>query len=224
MTFAAPPEEFDIEVVELNPPAEKHPRYSGLTYIQRDNIRNQTVADSADVAQQWLNSVTSSCITTNPSISYPSALNQYQQGLELMYKKQKGEDNFYLSGYKMIFSQYFWQPVDINPGGYIENPFLVVPAYYWTDQNDNNIFSKTTQYNPNVYINNNNIPNVYAATYGLSWLRQTDVLHQQRTWYKLTSTWVAGTLGMWDNEWYNGSFFQPYQTTGSAGSIFSSGY
>jgi hypothetical protein len=219
MTFSTPPDEFDIDVVDLNPPAEKHPRYSGLTYTQRDNIRLQVVADSADVAQQFLNSINTSSYTTNPNLLYPSTQNQYQQGLELMYKKQKGEDNFYLSGYKITYSQYFWQPVQINPGGYNENPFNVIPSYYWLDYNGVNIFSQTALKNPNIYLPNSLLanPNTAQSLYGLSWLRLTDTLHQQRTWFKLTSTWQAGTLGTWDNEWYNGTSFQPYQTTGSLG-------
>jgi hypothetical protein len=215
-SFANPPDEFDVATIELNPPAEKHPRYSGLTYYQKDIVRSQVIVDSIDIKQQFQN-IASSFSQSNSNLNYPSTQNQQQQALELMFKKQKGEDNFYLSGYKIIFSQYFWQPVQVNPGGYIENPFTVIPSYYWTDGLGFNIFSQTQQYNPNVYIPNQ--LGTSKSSYGISWLRQSDELHQQRTWFKLTSTWVGGVLGQWDNEWYNGTTFQPYQTASYQGSL-----
>ena len=210
-----PYDEFNISAYEVNPPAEKHPRYSGLTYYQRDIIRNQPVIDSIDVKQQYAN--IASNFSQTPSFQIQGTYySQQQMALELMFKKQKGEDSFYLGGYVVEFSQYFSLPPDLSPGGYIEDPHYVVPPPYWTDVNGNSIFSQTATYNPNVYIQAGK--NV-SFPYGLSWLRQKDTIQLQRTWFKKTMTWVGATLGQWDNEWYNGTAFQPYQTSSMLGTL-----
>lgn len=208
-SFAAPYDEFDIDIVELNPPAEKHPRYSALSYSDRNLVRQAFVSDYIDVKQTFINQI--SQLAQSPN----QWANEQGQALELLYKKQKGEDSFYLSGYRINYSRYFWAPQDINPGGYTEDPFSVIPYQYWTDVNGLNIFRNTAQYNYNLYPNNTSL---VGPPYGLSWLRQTDTLHLNRTWYKLTMSWIGAPLGVWDNEWYN-PVLQPLQTTGSAGGI-----
>lgn len=211
MSFPGPPDEFSVQNVELNPAAEKHPRYSALTYFQRDQIRNQTVADYIDVKQQY-----SDLINT-----FSGSKNQWQdqkgQALELLYKKQKGEDSFYMSGYKIEYSKYFWYPQDINPGGYIEDPFAVIPYQFITDEDGFNIFSLTADYNANLYPNPALTPPI-EPPFGLSWLRQTDIQVLNRTWYKVTMTWIGASLGQWDKQWYS-TDLQPLQTSASLGNL-----
>lgn len=211
-SFANPPDEFDISIIELNPTAEKHPRYSALTYFQRNIVRNQEVSDFIDVQQVYAGIIN----------QFSSSNNQWQdqrgQALELLYKKQKGEESFYLSAYKIVYSQYFWAPVNINPGGYLDNPFNIIPQQFWTDVNGNNIFRQQSPWNPNLYPPG--LGNTTAnAPYGLSWLRQTDEQHLNRTWYKLTSTWIGAPIGHFDQEWYS-PIEQSLQTTPDLGSIF----
>lgn len=209
-SFANPPDEISYDVVELNPAAEKHPRYSALTYAQRNIVRNADVSDFIDIQQQC-----TSIVSTFPSSSNQWA-NQQGQSLELLYKKQKGEDSFYLSGYKIQYSRYFWGIQDINPGGYIEDPFTVIPYQYYTDADSNNIFYLNATQNANLYPNNSTNPLDYP--YGISWLRQTDTQVLNRTWWKFTQTWIGGTLAQWDKEWYSPTI-QPLQNSASYGSI-----
>ena len=213
-SFGVPPEEFQIETVELNPVAEKHPRYSALSYYQRNIIRNTDVSDYQDVQQTWQNQISS--IPSNDV----QMQNQQGQAYELLFKKQKGEDSFYMSGYKLTYSQYFWAPQTINPGGFIQDPTSVVPAYYLTTPNGNSIFYQSVNPNPNLFITVNGLNPQYQTSltqfpYGLSWLRQTDTQVLNRTWWKLTYTWLGAYLGHWDNEWYNPSGLQPLQISAS---------
>lgn len=215
LSFGTPPDEFDIEIVELNPPAEKHPRYASLSYYQRNIIRGADVSDDQAVAQSYKDLISTFSSSVNP------AQDQKGQAKELLFKKEKGEDSFYLSGYRVSWSTYFYAPVTINPGGYMEDPVLegALPYQFWAvggDIGNGSIFQETTLLNPNVY------PTfVDEPPYGLSWLRYTDTLHLQRTWFKLTRTWVGAPLGHWDNEWYNVSNgqAQPLQTEPSQGGL-----
>ena len=213
-SFANPPDEISYDIVELNPASEKHPRYSALTYAQRNLIRATDVSDAVDIQQ----------FCTTQVEGFPTDSNQWanQQGqaLELLFKKQKGEDSFYLSGYKIQYSKYYWQPQDINPGGYIEDPFTIIPYQFWTDGSGNNIFRANAFYNENLFPNAEG-ESLYLPPYGLSWLRQTDLQVLNRTWWKVTQTWIGGPLGNWDNEWYN-PVLQPLQISASyGGTIYS---
>jgi hypothetical protein len=206
--WGAPPDDFSVNIVELNPVAEKMPRYSALTYLQRNTIRNVQVADYT-TAQQMTN-----LVQTFPTNVVP-LLDQRSQALELMLKKQKGEESFYLSGFQIQYSRYFWIPQILNPGGYIQDPFLsgAIPSYFWNglDANNNlvNIFSQVAQFNQNIYPNYNSLT---APPYGLSWLRQTDTVTLNRTWWRLTNTWTGAPLGHWDQQWYSQAW-QPYQVS-----------
>jgi hypothetical protein len=220
-SFANPPEEISYDVVELNPAVEKHPRYSDLTYLQRATVRAADISDFIDITQQATTLVATFPTAPNGGTAsppyYPFQGNQQGEALELLFKKQRGEDSFYLSGYKIQYSKYFWQPQDINPGGYIEDPFTVIPYQYWTDGQGNNIFQNNAIYNPNLYPNAQGL-NQLVPPYGLSWLRQTDTQTLNRTWYKNTMTWIGGTLAQWDKQWYS-PFLQPLQNSASYGSV-----
>lgn len=220
--FPNPPDEFDIEVVELNPALEKHPRYADLTYAQRYYVRNANVSDDPDLAQNYqnaLNDISSSAYKLGESIEIAQA--QQAEAQEMLFKKHKGEDSFYLAGYKVTLSQYYWYPQVLNPGGYIEDPVYQggLPYYFWSNNGTNetaaNIFGATATQNQNLYPQTGSLT---QPPYGLSWLRQADTIHLNRTWWRLTRTWLGGPLGNWDNELYN-RVFQPYQTNEYSGSV-----
>jgi len=217
--FPNPPDEFDIETVELNPSLEKHPRYAALTYRQRYLVRNSNVSDDVDVSQTYKNAISQISSSNSP---YSGSSQQQQEAQELLFKKHKGEDSFYLTGYKITLSQYYWFPQGINPGGYIEDPVSQggLPAYFWSTNgttSGTNIFAGTAQFNQNLYPPSGSAPPT-AFPYGLSWLRQADTLHLNRTWWRLTRSWIGAPLGVWDNELYN-RVFQPYQTNEYSGSV-----
>jgi hypothetical protein len=210
-----PPDEFSITKVDLNPVAEKHPRYSGLSYLQRYQIRQMEVGDFF-TSQQMMN------MANSISISSSATPAQKNQALELLYKKFKGEDTFYLSAFQVQFSQYYWKPQIINPGGYIEDPILSgnIPTFFVGTGDVGNIstiFSEVAQHNPNLFPNYNSLTN---PPYGLSWLRMTDEQSLNRTWWKVTRTWVGAPIGQWDNTWYNGNQFNAYQTSSLQGGIY----
>lgn len=211
MSFSTPPDEFGIEIVELNPDLDKHPRYAPLTYYDRWAVRNANLSDDIDVALEYERII--DAIEYNPA--NPSEKDAAQ---ELLLKKHKGETSFYLSGYKVVWSQYFWQTQIINPGGYLEDPVSQggLPWPYWSPTGISqigSIFSTTTLHNANMFIAPTDDP-----PYGLSWLRQTDQLSWQRTWYKLTKTWIGGPLGVWDAQLYS-TEFQEYQTESNEGDL-----
>ena len=226
--FDTPPDEFEIETVELNPAAEKHPRYSDLTYQQRYLVRQQNISDAQDLAEQY-----QGALDTIFASGAGSELQQ-SEAEELLLKLHKGESNFYLPGFKVTWSQYFWYPQALNPGGYIEDPIQQggLPAQFWStldpsedpDPQDN-IFSELANYNPNIYGTATNVDDDSGPDQvesNISWLRLCDTMHYQRTWYRITRSWIGAPIGHWDYEWYtigeDGSP-APYQTDPDEGVI-----
>lgn len=205
--FNPPPEEFTIEPVELNPSLDKHARYGNLTYKDRYIVRQANINDNADLAQQYTNALVN---ITNPT--------ELQQAKELLLKRHKGQDSFYLAGWKITWSKYFWTPQILNPGGYIEDPVVEggVPYYFWSDDgtpDGNNIFAFASDINPNMFPENNLGPT------NTSWLRQGDQLSLQRTWWRLSMTWIGCSIGHWDFQTYTADPL-PYQTSDTDGSFF----
>lgn len=211
ITFGNPPDEFNVQSYDLNPTLENHPRYSALTYGERYIVgQAQTIGNGADYSQQFKN------IIMNFSSSVDQTQNHQGQALELLYKKQRGEDSFYFSGYKVTWSQYYFNPQILNPGCYIEDPVSQggLPVYFWSTngQTDGpNIFENTTDYNQNMFP----VPSS-GPPWGLSWLRQADTQDLQRTWYKITRTWIGANLGQWDLQLYSPTV-QPLQTSQTQG-------
>lgn len=213
VSFDVPPDEFSVETTELNPALDKHPRYDILSYGDRKLIKSYINTDNLDLQNSALNAISASITGShrNPA-------------LELLLKSNKNIDSFYLPGFKIQWSQYYWAPTELNPGGYIEDPIEqgALPYFFWDtdttpehipDPNAASIFVDLASINPNIYNN------------GISWLRQADTLTLQRTWFRLTRTWIGGPLGKWDPELYtvtdqetgaddngNPPYSLPYQT------------
>ncbi len=227
LTFDNPPDLFSIEIVELNPAAEKHPRYSDLSYQDRYTVRNANITDASDLSTQYESVI--STFTGGPSGSNPGAAqfpgppvprNQYNEAKELLLKLHKGEDSFYLPGYKISWSQYFWSPQPLNAGGFIEDPIGsgTLPFYFWSLNGSEDPGSQTQ---PGIFSNSwfadlaAANPTIFGT--GISWLRLADSVDYERTWYKITHTWQGGPLGQWDQQWYIVNPQQAYQTSDVAG-------
>ena len=217
-----PPDEFNLTEVELNPGLEKHPRYIDLTYKQRYIVRQANLSDAQDVANTYTQ-------TINTIASAGGTLFQQNEAQEMLFKLHKGEESFYLPGYKISWSQYYWYPQELNGGGYIEDPILEgeLPAQFWSTLDPTqspdptqNIFSGLAYQNPVIY----GEPNDNGSGGGMSWLRLADTMEFNRTWFKIIRSWQGGPLGQWDQELYNTDEFGnplPYQTNeNSTGIVF----
>jgi hypothetical protein len=203
-----PIDEFSLEVTELNPAIEKHPRYNLLTYQDRINVHGAVQAEGIEFQGMY-----QAIIDTIP-VDPTYGLLPRQQAQELAFKLHKAEDSFYLPGFRIQYSQYFSIPVVLNPGGYIEDPITSgeLPFYFWntdapqTINQDNNIFLAMAIINPTIYEN------------GIDWLRLCDTIQYQRTWFRVTSTWQGGPLGHWDQQLYTVPSL-PYQTKETDGIV-----
>lgn len=214
-----PVDEFSLEVSELNPAIEKHPRYNALTYQDRINVHGSVQAEGIEF-QAMYDGVLD---TIKNQVPDNNNLLRWQQAKELAFKLHKAEDSFYLPGFRIQYSQYFSIPVALNPGGYIEDPITSgeLPYYFWnteepqTQDQNNNIFTLMSNYNPAIYAGANGD--------GIDWLRLCDTIQYQRTWFRLTKSWQGGPLGHWDQQLYTvlqeAPYQLPYQTEETQGTV-----
>lgn len=220
-----PIDEFSLEVTELNPAIEKHPRYNLLTYKDRINVHGAVQAEGIEYKGMYDSIIQSINSDAGAPISDKDVL-RYKQARELAFKLHKAEDSFYLPGFRITYSQYFSSPVFLNPGGYIQDPVEsgVLPFYFWSTKGDNDpeysMFAGLSAINPIIYPAPSNT--------SISWLRLCDTLSYQRTWFKVTSTWQGGPLGQWDKELYTilfnapgntPAYGMPYQTEETDGTV-----
>ena len=122
---------------------------------------------------------------------------------EIISKLWRGEDTPYITGREITWSQYYFAPVYINPGGYIENPVGIVPDYFMSPAQDgsNTIFDNFTYYNPQCY----SAERKFNRSLRISWLRKADEVEYQRTWFKVTRKWIGSPIGSWDLDLYSGN-------------------
>lgn len=195
ISFDTPPDEFRCSVIELNPALEKHPRYGFLPPQIRQMV-NTAVSGAMIVSVQEA-VATIAGIDTYAGTPPLGTWTQVQQAAnELLLKRRLGEDTFYLPGFEIVWSQYFYLPQPLNPGGYIEDPIDGggLPYYFWSlDQTPFGL----TIFDAMVDIN----PQFYSA--GISWLRQADYVEYVRTWFKVTHTWHGAPYAQWDAQLYN---------------------
>lgn len=119
---------------------------------------------------------------------------------EIISKLWRQEDNPYVVGFQVTWSQYYFAPVYENPGGYQESPVGIVNDFFLSPSQDgsNTIFDQIAAINPQSYSSD-------RTPYGsldISWLRKADEVEYQRTWFKVTRTWVGSPIGHWDNNLY----------------------
>jgi hypothetical protein len=129
--------------------------------------------------------------------------------MEIIQKFWRGEETPYIVGWQVTYSQYWWRPPRLNPGGYTEDPILnntnPVPDWMWNPNwpepanFSDTIFSRMAKINPQCYSDNG----LYGGQLHISWLRKADQVEHQRTWFKLTSTWIGSPVGFWDPDLYN---------------------
>lgn len=124
--------------------------------------------------------------------------------MEIVQKYWRGEETPYLVGYEVTWSQYFFRPPFLNPGGYIEDPISEggLPDYFWSTgwpDVGNDIFFGFDVYNPQSY----SVDGTLGGGVNISWLRKADQIDYQRTWFKVTRTWVGSAVGFWDVDLYN---------------------
>jgi len=121
---------------------------------------------------------------------------------EVISKLWRQEDTPYVVGFQVTWTQYFFAPVYLNPGGYQENPWGIVPAYFLSPSQDgsNSIFDNIAYINPQCYSSDRTT----GGALQISWLRKSDEIEYQRTWFKVTHTWIGSPIGHWDNDLFKG--------------------
>lgn len=144
---------------------------------------------------------------------------------EIISKLWRQEDVPYLVGYRIRWTQYFFAPPYLNPGGYLENPLNVVPSYFMQPETlqmslargdfaspFNNqdtispitggptIFDELTHFNPQAYATNG----LSDGPLNISALRKADEYVYQRTWFAKTSVWDISMIGFFDPDYYSG--------------------
>jgi hypothetical protein len=139
--------------------------------------------------------------TASPSIALARAA-----ALEIIQKLWRMEDTPYTTGWQVTWAEYFFRPPPLNPGGYIENPASASPAlpdYFlstaYPPNNSATIFDDLAKKNPQCY----SVDGSIGGTANMSWLRKADEIEYQRTWFKVTRTWIGAPLGAWDADLYN---------------------
>lgn len=146
---------------------------------------------------------------------------------EIIYKLWRQEDNPYVVGFQITWSQFFFRPVYEDPGGYIQSPVIFVPDYFispdssislvprgdLTSSFGNNdtvapagtgrstLFDLMATINPQSYSDDG----TSSGNVNISWLRKADEVEYQRTWFKVTHTWIGSPIGLWDTNLYTKS-------------------
>jgi hypothetical protein len=215
LNFDNPPDEFSIEINELGPAMDRHPRYNMLSYKERHAIRsNNNAGGSVEFQQQYQQVI--------GTIKDPTHLSA---SLELSNKLWKGEETFYLPGFRVQWTQYYWGSPTLNPGGYIENPIINggLPAFFYADstaadydpvnpENGHTIFDNLSNFNPNIFVPSlyqpNNVGSLIKGE-NVSWLRLADTVAYQRTWFRLVKTWLGAPIGHWDAQIYSAPGYTP---------------
>lgn len=219
-SFDVPWDTFGITPVELGVNILKHPRYvyslNGATANEWN--RNQQTIRALQLYMENPSPPTRNALVTqiNNSLDFcgsedttstsklaGTAMCKYA-ALEIIQKHWRGEETPYLTGYQVTWASYFWRPPRLNPGGYIEDPISDggLPDYFhnpdYPDDSGATIFEDAALVNPQCY-SSTGYP---AGSVVISWLRKADELQFERTWFKLTRTWIGSPVGYWDAEFY----------------------
>lgn len=183
LSFDNPPDEFTIETFDDNPALEKHPRYKDMTDRERFLIRGAVDASFSIDTQAEMQNYVASLVGGGVD---------GDEAIDLLNKLRRGNDSFYLPGFRVTWSQYAFGSWLINPGGYIENPSPQggVPPFFWYTLSNEMIFNRVATANPTLYAN------------GISWLRLADTVSYSRTWFKITRSWIGSGFGYWDTDLY----------------------
>ena len=135
---------------------------------------------------------------------------------ELIGKLWRMEDTPYLAGIELKWSQYWFLPPIFNLGSYLEDPTQIVPNYFmqpdrplgelpptaggsWPVAGADNIFKLNGSINPQDFSANGQ----FGGATNISWLRKADEIDYQRTWFKITHTWIGSPVGYFDPQLYS---------------------
>lgn len=126
--------------------------------------------------------------------------------MEIIIKYWRGEETPYMVGYEMTWSQYYFVSPWLNPGGYVEDPMTQstpqLPEYFYSrvfpPNGSYTIFDFLPYINPQCY----SADGTYAGSVNISWLRKADQVEYQRTWFRITRTWIGSPVGFWDSDLY----------------------
>ena len=143
-----------------------------------------------------------------------TAQQHYLAAYELMQKMFVGEQTFYLPGFRVQWTQFYWMPTSLDPGGRIQDPILAggLPFFFWNLDNpqaaniSNTIFTRMSALNPQLYSDNGQA----SGNTRISWLRLADMpMVWERTWFAVTRTWLGAPYSHWDSTIYT-PFSSPY--------------
>lgn len=145
---------------------------------------------------------------------------------EIISKLWRQEDTPYLTAIQIRWTQFFFAPAYLNLGGYIQDPLTVVPDYFMqpqtfqtvlargdfaspfsnqdtaapNDGSQSTIFDLITNQNPQAYATDG----INGGPLNISWLRKSDEVEYQRTWFATVHTWVGSPIGNFDKDLYSG--------------------
>ena len=144
---------------------------------------------------------------------------------EIISKIWRGVDTPYIAGYQINYSSFYWIQPNLNPGGYIENPFSgagggsgnidpvtgntipvavpELPDTFWSTafpagSAPGTIFDSLSILNPTSYSSTG----ASGGAFAISWLRLADIPQFNRTYFKLTKRWIGSPIGHWDYDIY----------------------
>ena len=124
--------------------------------------------------------------------------------LEIVEKYWRGEETPYIVGWQVTWSQYFFRPPYLHPGGILQSPQAGgLPAYFYSPTNSGDpsvsMFDGMSFYNPQCY----STDGTKGGTPSISWLRKADQISYSRTWFKVDHIWCGSPIGHWDRDIYN---------------------
>jgi hypothetical protein len=131
---------------------------------------------------------------------------------EIIQKLWRIEDNPYTVGWQISWTTYYYRPPFLTPGGYLQDPIVNtgednpgLPDYFYSTANppdtlSPDIFSEMAALNPQCYSSDGTPTGVV----NISWLRKADDYDYERTWFKVTRTWIGSAIGHWDEQLFGG--------------------
>jgi hypothetical protein len=135
--------------------------------------------------------------------------------LEIVVKYWRGEEQPPVYGFQIVWTEFSWFPLNLNPGGYIvlpgsdewagpeNDPYNPLPDYFWnthfppgsTDSPAvDSMFARMDQVNPQCYSKDG----TKGSGTAISWRREPDVPVRDRTFWAIQHKWVGSPVGYWD--------------------------
>jgi hypothetical protein len=182
-TLVPPPDIFGVKPIEFNPAMEKNPLYT-------DNSDGQGALTDEDIMRikQAVEAPQPGARTDNGNNPYDGT-NVVVSDLwdSLLQKLRRGEDTYYLAGFMLTWTRFYFSPVKIDPGGYTQAPGSdtygdILPSFFIRTQPD---LELTLPFGDSI-----------------SWLRLADAQDFDRTWFKVVRSWIVGQQGYWDGDVY----------------------